>query len=114
MLSSSKLALIKPALPLVRWRWAPLDFGGLCQVAGTANVPAMLDVIAGHIPFMMTDIHPALPHIHDGKVRVLGVTTPHRVAAVLEVPTLAESGRSSFELVSWQGVGWPCRHASTD
>ena len=54
------------------------------------SVPAMLDVIAGHIPFMVVDLQPALPQIRDGKVRVLGVTTTKRVAAAPDIPTLAE------------------------
>ena len=71
------------------------------------SVPAMLDVIAGHIPFMVVDLQPALPQIREGKVRVLGVTTPKRVAAAPEIPTLAEGGLAGFELVAWQGVVAP-------
>jgi tripartite-type tricarboxylate transporter receptor subunit TctC len=67
----------------------------------------MLDVIAGHIPFMVVDLQPALPQIREGKVRVLGVTTPNRVAAAPDIPTLAESGLPRFELVAWQGVVAP-------
>src|SRR5882757_8738890 len=68
------------------------------------SVPAMLDVIAGHIPFMIVDLQPALQQIREGKVRVLGVTTPKRVAAAPDIPTLAEAGLPGFELVAWQGV----------
>ena len=71
------------------------------------SVPAMLDVIAGHIPFMVVDLQPALPQMRDGKVRVLGVTTLKRVAAAPEIPTLAESGLPGFELEAWQGVVAP-------
>src|SRR6266700_3890860 len=71
------------------------------------SVPAMLDVIAGHIPFMVVDLQPALQQIREGKVRVLGVTTSKRVAAAPEIPTLAEGGLSGFELVAWQGVVGP-------
>src|SRR6201999_2606512 len=39
------------------------------------SMPAMLDVIAGHIPFMVVDLQQALQQIREGKVRVLGVTT---------------------------------------
>ena len=67
----------------------------------------MLDVIAGHIPFMVVDLQPALPQIRDGKVRVLGVTTPKRVAAAPDIPTLAEGGLAGYELVAWQGVVAP-------
>src|ERR1700681_1885896 len=71
--------------------------------------PAMLDVIAGHIPFMVVDLHPALQNIREGKVRCLGVTTPKRVAAAPNIPTLAEAGLPGFELVAWQGVVAPAR-----
>jgi tripartite-type tricarboxylate transporter receptor subunit TctC len=71
------------------------------------GVPAMLDVIAGHIPFMVVDLQPALQQIREGKVRVLGVTAPKRVAVAPEIPTLAEAGLPGFELVAWQGVVAP-------
>lgn len=71
------------------------------------SVAAMLDVIAGHIPFMVMDLQPALAQIKDGKVRVLGVTTPKRVAAAPDIPTLAEGGLAGYELVAWQGVVAP-------
>jgi tripartite-type tricarboxylate transporter receptor subunit TctC len=77
------------------------------HVAYRGSVPAMLDVIAGHIPFMVVDLEPALPHIRAGEVRVLGVTTLKRVAAAPDIPTLAEAGLSGFELVAWQGVVAP-------
>jgi tripartite-type tricarboxylate transporter receptor subunit TctC len=77
------------------------------HVSYRGSVPAMLDVIAGHIPFMVVDLQPALPQIRDGKVRVLGVTTLQRVAAAPDIPTLAESGLAGFELVAWQGVVAP-------
>ena len=71
------------------------------------SVPAMLDVIAGHIPFMVVDLQPALQQIREGKVRVLGVPTPKRVAAAPDIPTIAEAGLAGFELVAWQGVVAP-------
>ena len=71
------------------------------------SVPAMLDIIAGHIPFMVVDLQPALQQIREGKVRVLGVTTPGRVAAAPDIPTLSEAGLAGFELVAWQGVVGP-------
>src|ERR1700724_3132545 len=77
------------------------------HVAYRGSVAAMLDVIAGHIPFMVVDLQPALQQIKEGKVRVLGVTTPKRVAAAPDIPTLAEAGLPGFELVAWQGVVAP-------
>jgi tripartite-type tricarboxylate transporter receptor subunit TctC len=77
------------------------------HVSYRGSMPAMLDVIAGHIPFMVVDLQPALPQIRDGKVRVLGVTTATRVAAAPDIPTLAEGGLAGFELVAWQGIVAP-------
>src|SRR5665647_1034500 len=77
------------------------------HVAYRGSVPAMYDVIAGHISFMVVDLQPALPQIRAGKVRVLGVTTPKRVTAAPDIPTLAEGGLKGFELVPWQGVVAP-------
>jgi tripartite-type tricarboxylate transporter receptor subunit TctC len=71
------------------------------------SVPAMFDVISGHIPFMVMDLQPALQQIREGKVRALGVTTPKRIAAAPDIPTLAEAGLPGFELVAWQGVVAP-------
>jgi len=71
------------------------------------SVPAMLDVIAGHISFMIVDLQPALPQIREGKVRALGVTSPKRIAAAPDIPTIAESGLGGYELVAWQGVVAP-------
>jgi tripartite-type tricarboxylate transporter receptor subunit TctC len=71
------------------------------------SMPAMFDMIAARISFMVVDLQAALPLIRDGKVRVLGVTTSNRVAAAPDIPTLAEAGLAGFELVAWQGVVAP-------
>jgi len=71
------------------------------------SIPAMLDVIAGHIPFMVVDLQPAMQQIKEGKLRVLGVTTSKRVAVAPDIPTLAEGGLAGYELVAWQGVVAP-------
>ncbi len=77
------------------------------HVSYRGSVPAMLDVIAGQIPFMVVDLQPALPQVRDGRLRALGVTTLTRAAAAPEIPTLAEAGLPGFELVAWQGVVAP-------
>lgn len=79
------------------------------HVSYRSSVPALLDVIAGRIPFMVIDLQPALPQIRDRKVRAIGVTTRQRVAAAPDIPTLAELGLDGFELVAWVGVVAPAR-----
>jgi tripartite-type tricarboxylate transporter receptor subunit TctC len=77
------------------------------HVSYRSSVPALLDVIAGRIAFMVADLQPVLPQIREGKVRVFGVTTRQRVAAAPDIPTLAEAGLDGFELVAWVGVVAP-------
>ena len=77
------------------------------HVTYRSSVPALLDVIAGRIAFMVADLQPALPQILERKVRVLGVTTPQRVAVAPDIPTLVEAGLDGFELVAWVGVVAP-------
>ncbi len=79
----------------------------ISHVAYRGSVPAILDLVAGHIAFAMMDLQPALKPIREGKVRCLGIATPKRVAAAPDIPTLAEAGLPGFELVAWQGVVGP-------
>ena len=51
--------------------------------------PALTDVISGQVPMMMVDLAVALPQIRAGKVKSYGVTSPQRVKAAPEIPTIA-------------------------
>ena len=66
------------------------------------SVPALTDVVAGHIPLMFVDLGPAQPMIKDGKVRALGVSSAVRVASLPDVAPIAEVGVPGFEAVAWQ------------
>ena len=48
-----------------------------------------------------------LQHAKAGKVRLLGVTTPKRVAAVPDLPTIAEQGMPGFESYTWFAIFGP-------
>ena len=74
------------------------------HVVYRGSVPAMNDVMGGHIPLMIMDLQPALPLILDGKLKALGVTTAKRVAAAPDIPTFAEQGLTGYEVVAWQGI----------
>ena len=47
------------------------------------------------------------PHIQSGKLRALAVTSALRLESMPNVPTVAESGVSGFEVVSWQAIFAP-------
>ena len=65
---------------------------------------AVLAVISGQIAMAMPNIPPALPHVKTGKLKALAVTTAKRLAAVPDLPTVAESGLPGYEATAWFGV----------
>jgi tripartite-type tricarboxylate transporter receptor subunit TctC len=65
---------------------------------------AVTDLIGGHVPVMFTTLSSALPHVKAGKLRALALTTPQRLAALPEIPTLAELGYPDMVTASWQGL----------
>jgi tripartite-type tricarboxylate transporter receptor subunit TctC len=68
------------------------------------SVPAMTDVISGQIPFMMLDLAVAMGQIREGKLIAYGVTSPIRVKAMPELPTIAEAGLPGFAAQGWFSV----------
>src|SRR5207247_9785549 len=68
------------------------------------SVPAMIDVVSGRIPFMMVDLAAAMGQIREGKVIAYGVTSPDRIKAMPELPTLAEAGLPGFAATGWFSV----------
>jgi tripartite-type tricarboxylate transporter receptor subunit TctC len=79
----------------------------MAHVPYRGTVPALNDVIAGHIQLMFSDLAPAYPLIQGGKLRPLGVTTAQRVPAAPELPPLAEVGMPGFDWAAWQSVAAP-------
>jgi tripartite-type tricarboxylate transporter receptor subunit TctC len=73
----------------------------ITHVPYKGTVPALNDVIAGHIQMMFSDIPPAIGVVQAGKVHALGVSTKARLAAFPDVPTIAESGVPDFEVAGW-------------
>lgn len=72
---------------------------------GTA--PALLDVVAGRVTMNFSSPPPAIPQVREGRLRALAVTGPTRIAALPEVPTLAEAGLPGVVITGWHGVFAP-------
>jgi tripartite-type tricarboxylate transporter receptor subunit TctC len=63
--------------------------------------------LAGHTPLSFGTPPPALPHLKDGKLRALAVTSKARVPTLPDVPTMAEAGYPDVEGESWFAVAVP-------
>ncbi|WAI84688.1 MULTISPECIES: Bug family tripartite tricarboxylate transporter substrate binding protein [Achromobacter] len=69
--------------------------------------PAVADLLGGQVDSMFDNLPSSLPHVQAGKLRALGVTSPKRLDATPDVPTLAESGLAGFDVESWFGLMAP-------
>lgn len=63
--------------------------------------PAVTDLISGQVDYMFDSITSAKPHIESGKLKALAVTTPKRSSTMPDLPTVAESGMTGYELTPW-------------
>ena len=79
--------------------------GGI-EIPYKGTVPALNDLIAGHIQVLFADSPPVLPQINGGKVRALGVTTGKRIPAAPDIPTIAETV-PGFDTAPWQMLSAP-------
>jgi tripartite-type tricarboxylate transporter receptor subunit TctC len=70
-------------------------------------VPALNDVIAGHIDMFFDTLATSVPMYRGGKVKILAVGGAERSPAVAEVPTLAESGLPGFRSITWFAIVAP-------
>ena len=66
----------------------------------TAN-DSINDFISGRLDFGMMDPVFALSQARAGRLRMLAVSTPHRMQAVPELPTMTEAGVLGIEMMGW-------------
>ena len=70
-------------------------------------IPALTDVMAGHVDMFFDTLATSVPLYKDGKVKLLGVADLTRAAGAPEVPTMAEAGLPGFRSVTWFGLVAP-------
>lgn len=66
--------------------------------------PAVADVMGGHVAMTFVPIAAALPPVHAGKLRPLGVTQARRSRALPAVPTIAEAGVAGYDAAGWNAM----------
>lgn len=80
-----------------------------------ANVPyrgtpqALQDLVGGQIDLFFADPYAAAALLDGGQIKVLAITDTARLPQMPKVPTMAEAGYKSVEVVSWAGVFAPAR-----
>jgi len=69
--------------------------------------PAITDLLAGQVHFIMDAPGVLLPHTQAGTLRALAVTSSRRTSDLPDLPTMAESGYPDFAITFWTGVVAP-------
>lgn len=81
----------------------------LLHVPYKGAAPAMTDVLGGQADMMFVSPVTALPYLKSGKLKALGVSVPHRIPVLRDVPTLDEAGVPNFDIGIWFGFLYPAR-----
>ena len=68
------------------------------------GAPALADLVAGQIAFMIENVPGTMPFVRDGKLKALAITSQKRSPLAPELPTMAEAGVPGYEMIGWNGV----------
>ncbi len=79
----------------------------MLHVPYRAATTAVTDLIGGGIQLMMVNTPVSGPLAQAGKVRAIGISSPQRLPAYPDIPTIAESGLPGFEVTAWGGIIGP-------
>src|SRR5215470_7094837 len=73
--------------------------------AGSSEI--MRDLVAGHIDLTFDQAITALPHVRSGNVKAYAVTSPTRLAAAPDIPTVDDAGAPGVYISTWYGLWVP-------
>ncbi len=79
----------------------------LIHVPYKGTGPALNDTIGGQVQVILGSVATALQHVRSGRLRALAVTTPKRISAAADVPTVQEAGFPAYEVTNWHGLVGP-------
>jgi len=79
----------------------------LTHVPYKGTALALTDLMSGQVSILFDNIVSALPHVRDGKLKALAVTSAQRSPLVPDVPTVAESGLPGFVSDTYFGMFAP-------
>jgi tripartite-type tricarboxylate transporter receptor subunit TctC len=71
--------------------------------------PAISDLLAGHIQLGMVAVPGAIGYIRAGTLIPLGVTSARPVAALPNVPPIAQAGLPAYKINAWHGILGPAK-----
>jgi tripartite-type tricarboxylate transporter receptor subunit TctC len=79
----------------------------LLHVPYRGTAPAINDLMGGHVDAFFNELATSMEMQKAGRVRILAVTTPARIAELPEVPTMQEAGLIGFVSDTWNAISAP-------
>jgi len=76
----------------------------LVHIPYKGNAPALNDLLGGQVVSGFTNVVSALPHVKQGRLRALGISSAKRSLLAPDVPTIAELGYTGFDITAWFGI----------
>ena len=76
------------------------------------SAPALTDLVAGSVDLMFDNLGVSLPLVKGGKLKLLAVATPKRMASLPDVPTIAQT-LPGFESAAWFAIVAPPKTPQT-
>lgn len=76
----------------------------MLHVPYKGSVPAVTDLMAGHVMLSLDSMQSTMPLIRAKRLRALGIAAAKRSPAAPEIPTISEAGVPGFEVGSWYGL----------
>lgn len=72
-------------------------------------VPAITDIVGGHVSLLYSTVVSGMPQVNAGKLRALAVSSIKRAQVAPNVPTVAESGFPGYDVSGWYGILVPAK-----
>jgi tripartite-type tricarboxylate transporter receptor subunit TctC len=79
----------------------------LLHIPYRGTAPAVTDLVGGQIQLLFTGAPAVINQVKNGQLRALAISSPKRMDALPDLPTVAESGYPGFEADQWYGVVAP-------
>ena len=79
----------------------------IVRIPHRGSGPAMISLFANQVQIVFAAIAGATPHVKQGRLKALGITSAKRSPQFPDLPTIAESGLPGYEFTSIWGVFAP-------
>lgn len=81
----------------------------MTHVPFKGSAPATVELLSGRVDLFFATVPTIQPHLKDGQLNLLAVTSAKRSPLYPDLPTLSEAGMPGFDITTWWGVLAPAK-----